>query len=57
ILERFGMSNCDSVVSPLDPGVHLSKEHCPTSYEEELEMRPIPYINAVGALAYLAIAT
>ncbi|KAJ3810477.1 hypothetical protein F5876DRAFT_41784, partial [Lentinula aff. lateritia] len=49
ILERFSMSNCDSVVSPLDPGVHLSKEHCPISYEEELEMRPIPYINTVGA--------
>jgi hypothetical protein len=57
ILERFGMSNCDTVVTPLDPGLKLSKAQCPKNYQEAVEMRNIPYINAVGALAYLATAT
>lgn len=57
ILDRFGMSNCDTVVSPLDPSVKLSKQQSPKSYEEALEMCGVLYINAVGALAYLAIAT
>jgi hypothetical protein len=57
ILERFGMSDCDSVVSPMDPGVKLSKDQSPKTHSEAAEMSSIPYINAVGALAYLAIAT
>ncbi|KAJ7853983.1 hypothetical protein B0H14DRAFT_3449948 [Mycena olivaceomarginata] len=41
------MSNCNTVLTPLDPGLKLSKVQCP-NYEEAVEMRNIPYINAVG---------
>jgi hypothetical protein len=51
------MSDCDSVATPLDPSIKLSKAQSPKDVDEAAAMRNIPYINAVGALAYLAIAT
>lgn len=57
ILARFGFADCDSVSTPMDPGVKLSATMAPTASSEKEEMQNIPYINAVGALAYLAIAT
>jgi hypothetical protein len=51
------MSNCDPVISPLDSNSKLSKSQSPKNYEEEAEMRHIPYLKAVGAIAYLATAT
>lgn len=57
LLDRFDFSDCSPVSTPLDPSIRLSTSMAPQSYEEELQMRSIPYINAVGALAYLAIAT
>jgi len=39
------------------PGLKLSKDQCPSTVEEVKEMKKIPYIQAVGSLMYLAIAT
>ena len=41
----------------MDPGTQLTKEQCSSSGEEAKEMQKVPYMNAVGALMYLAIAT
>lgn len=57
LLDCFNFSDCSPVSTPLDPSIRLSTSMAPKSYEEEQQMRSIPYINAVGALAYLAIAT
>ncbi|KAG8951326.1 hypothetical protein FRC04_006566, partial [Tulasnella sp. 424] len=57
LLERFGMSDCAPVTTPMEPGLKLTKDTCPTTQEEINEMRNVPYLNAVGALNYLAIAT
>ena len=57
ILERFGLADCNSVTTPLDPSVRLSSAHSPTTPEDIGEMSSIPYLQAVGALMYLAIAT
>lgn len=57
LLERFNFADCSPVSTPLDPSVRLSTSMSPKTAEEEKAMRSIPYINAVGALAYLAIAT
>lgn len=57
ILERFQMSDCNTVKTPMEPKSRLSVSMCPTTDEEKREMSKVPYINAVGALMYLAVAT
>jgi hypothetical protein len=57
ILERANMLDCNPVSTPLDPHVVLSSSDSPSTDEEKHEMKSIPYINILGAVAYLAIAT
>ncbi len=57
ILHKFNMGTCQSVSTPLDPGVKLSIADSPKSKKEELAMRNIPYREAVGSLLYISIAT
>ena len=57
MLIRFRLTDCKPVTTPMDPGIKLSKSPVPLSKEEALMMLNIPYMNAVGALMYLAIAT
>lgn len=51
------MTDCSGVSTPMDPGARLSKEQCLTTEEQKSEMAKVPYINAIGALIYLAVAT
>ena len=57
MLNRFKLTNCNPVTTPMDHGIKLSKALCPSSEEEREEMKTVPYMNAVGALMYLAIGT
>ena len=57
MLTRFRLADCKPVTTPMDPGAVLNKSQSPTTKEEIKEMRNIPYMNAVGALMYLAIGT
>ena len=57
LLERFKLSDCNTVSTPLDPSVKLSLSMCPQSSSDIEEMKSIPYLQAVGSLMYLAIAT
>ncbi|THH28130.1 hypothetical protein EUX98_g6049, partial [Antrodiella citrinella] len=57
ILAKFNMADCRPVGTPLDPGAKLSTKMSPTTDAERASMKDIPYINAVGALMYLATAT
>jgi hypothetical protein len=57
ILDRFNLKDCNPVTTPLDPSVRLSSSMSPQSEEEKNEMSSIPYLQAVGALMYLAVAT
>jgi hypothetical protein len=41
----------------MDPGVHLSTSQSPSTPEDEVFMRTVPYVSAVGVLMYLAIVT
>lgn len=53
ILERFGMSDCKPVSTPMEPGTKLMKpEGEPTPEEAKL-----PYRELIGALTYLSTAT
>ena len=53
-MAEFGMTDCKSVGTPMTPGLQLSKEDSPKTDEELLEMKNIPYMNAVGSLLYIS---
>ncbi|XP_006454874.1 hypothetical protein AGABI2DRAFT_58688, partial [Agaricus bisporus var. bisporus H97] len=55
LLERFNMDDANPLSTPLTPGSELS-DIIP-SLEDQAEMRSVPYLNAVGALQYLATMT
>lgn len=57
MLDRFGFSECAPVQTPMEPELQLSTEMCPKTPEERAQMSKVPYINAVGALMYLATCT
>ena len=57
VLKWFNIEYCNPVSTPLDPSCRLSKDLCPQSVNEELAMKNIPYLAAVGSLNYLAIGT
>ena len=50
-------SQSPTVSTPMDPGLRLSVSQVPLTPQDIEYMRTVPYINAVGALMYLAIAT
>ncbi|KAF7785123.1 hypothetical protein Agabi119p4_1288 [Agaricus bisporus var. burnettii] len=55
LLEHFNMGDANPLSTPLAPGSELSDIF--PSLEEQAEMKSVPYLNAVGALQYLATMT
>jgi hypothetical protein len=54
ILKRFNMEDCNSVVTPLNPGVKLTKR---SEDAEQLPVDPNYYQQIVGSLMYLMLGT
>lgn len=52
VLQKFGMSECNPISSPIEAGVKLKKNERPTKEDEKL-----PYRELVGALTYLSVTT
>jgi hypothetical protein len=57
MLDKYGLTNCNPLSTPMDPGLKLSTSMAPQNEEEIEFMKKVPYINAVGSLMYLALAT
>jgi hypothetical protein len=57
LLVHFGFADCSPVSTPINDSCKLSHAMCPLMPEELAEMKDIPYINAVGALMFLAVST
>jgi len=57
ILVKYGMESATPLVTPLEVGVRLSKEMCPTTQKEKSEMKIKPYRSVIGSLMYLMICT
>ena len=57
MLDTYGFADCSPVQTPMVPNTHLSASDCPTTADERKYMEQFPYINAVGALMYLATST
>ena len=51
------MSSCLPTTTPLSPGIVLSSEDCPTTPDEENEMKKTPFREALGLLMWLQVAT
>jgi transposase InsO family protein len=57
LLNKFGMSDCKPVLTPLPPKLVLSHTMSPSTQEDIDFMSQVPYLSAVGSLQYLAIMT
>jgi hypothetical protein len=53
----FGFADCSPISTLLDPGSQLNMSQCLQTPEDNKFMCNKPYVSAVGALMYLAIAT
>ncbi|OBZ68228.1 hypothetical protein A0H81_11842 [Grifola frondosa] len=57
IISRYGFSDAKPLAQPMDPHVRLSIDQCPVSTAEYAAMRDKPYLEALGALQYVSVAT
>ncbi len=57
ILEDFGLTNCNPAATPMEENLKLSMKMSPTTPEDCLSMKTIPYCKLVGKLLYLTVAT
>lgn len=57
VLRRYSFEDCSPVGTPMLPGLKLNKDQAPSTPEDIVTMKTMPYINIVGSLIYLTIAT
>jgi hypothetical protein len=57
VLERFGMSDCKPIGTPLDAKTQLVKLKEDEEHQHLHEMHGVPYKEAVGSLMYAMVAT
>ncbi|KAE9200534.1 hypothetical protein PF005_g15311 [Phytophthora fragariae] len=57
IIKKFGQENAKSCLTPLEPGVNLTKADEPQTEEDRAKMKSKPYRSLVGSLMYLACGT
>ena len=51
------MISCSPTTTPLSPGIVLSSKDCPTTPDEENEMKKISFYKALGSLIWLQVIT
>lgn len=51
------MSDCNTVATPMESKIKLSKADAPKTKEEMEQMKSVPYQEAIGCLMYLACST
>jgi len=57
LLNHFNMTSCSPTMTPLSSGIVLLSEDCPTTPDEENEIKKIPFCEALGLLMWLQVAT
>jgi len=57
ILEKYGMSNCKPVNTPLPVSHKLSLSDCPTAPADRDYMTQFPYCQVLGSIRYLVTST
>ena len=57
MLDWYGMSDCHTCPTPMNPKSELTTEQSPQSDTKHTEVKSIPYQNVTGSLLYAAMAT
>ena len=57
VLERFQMSDCKPIDTPIAKNESLSQNMCPKTQDEQEKMARVPYANAIGSLMYAMMCT
>ena len=57
ILQRYGFDDAKPVSTPMDVNIRLTSAQSPSTTEEFVKMRNIPYHEAVGSLMYASLGT
>ncbi|MCO5607774.1 hypothetical protein L7F22_061975 [Adiantum nelumboides] len=57
VLEGFSMQGGNTLSTPMQPCLKLSKDDCPKFDVEKAETAKVPYFSAVGGLMYAMVAT
>ncbi len=57
LLRKFRMTDCKSVLVPLDPTTQISREQCPNTPSDVADMQGVPYRELIGGLIWLSTAT
>ena len=53
ILQKFGMAECTGKRTPMVVGERLTRNDCPVTEEEKLDMEGVPFREAVGSLMFV----
>jgi hypothetical protein len=54
---RFGLANAKPVTIPMEPGAQLGKDQCPSSLSQEMNMRGIPFAEALGSVLWPTVVS
>ena len=57
VLKRFRMENAKKGLLPMSHGTVLSKNQCPQTTDERVQMTTIPFASAIGSIMYAMICT
>jgi hypothetical protein len=57
VLKRFNMENAKKGLLPMSPGTVLSKNQCPRTLDERVQMNDVPYASVVGSIMYVMLCT
>jgi hypothetical protein len=57
IIKKFGQENAKPSLTPLEPGVQLTKADEPQTDEDKATMKSKPFRSLIGSLMYLACGT
>lgn len=57
LLNKFNMTECKPVATPMEISTVLTKQSSPQTNEERIQMQNVPYRELVGALIYLSNVT
>jgi hypothetical protein len=53
LLHQYKMQDAKPVSTPMQPGMNFTKDQCPKTDAERLEMSTTPYLQAIGSLLWL----